>query len=491
MPVYIDRITELKYDCILRVSGDITTATAGTKRSVTLTLNILKLNKYDNSLATLLLRHPAVPDFPEQLGISLFISNCWALYSPNSAVIDLTPSNFDKLVVNSDEVWLVEFYAPWCGHCQRLVPEYEKAAKALKGIVKVGAVNADEHNSLGGRFGVQGFPTIKIFGANKNKPEDFNGHRTAQALVDGAITAVRKKANSILGGKSSGSSESKSSGDDVIELTDDNFDKLVLNSDDIWLVEFFAPWCGHCKNLAPEWASAASELKGKVKLGALDATVHTRKGSEYNIKGYPTIKYFPAGKKSKDSVEDYDGGRTSKDIISWSLDKVAENVPAPEVQQILGEVTIKEECDQKPLCVISVLPHILDCQANCRNDYLKVLRDMGEKYKKKMWGWVWSEAGAQYELENSLDIGGFGYPAMAVVNVKKMKYSLLRGAFSKDGINEFLRDLSYGRGNTAPVKGGELPKIVTVEAWDGKDGELPLEEDIDLSDIDLDAKDEL
>ncbi len=61
------------------------------------------------------------------------------------------------------------------------------------------------------------------------------------------------------GSSSSGSSGSKSSGSDnkdVIELTDSNFESLVLDSDDMWLVEFFAPWCGHCKNLAPEWARA-------------------------------------------------------------------------------------------------------------------------------------------------------------------------------------------------------------------------------------------
>lgn len=72
-----------------------------------------------------------------------------------------------------------------------------------------------------------------------------------------------------------------------------------------------------------------------------------------------------------------------------------------------------------------------------------------------------------------------------------MKYSLLKGSFSKDGINEFLRDLSYGRGSTAPLKGNELPKIYETESWDGKDAEPPQEEDIDLSDVDLDEKDEL
>ena len=52
---------------------------------------------------------------------------------------------------------------------------------------------------------------------------------------------------------------------------------------------------------------------------------------------------------------------------------------------------------------------------------------------------MWVEAGAQPDLEQKLDIGGFGYPAMAVLNSKKLKFSLLRGSFSEEGINEFLR----------------------------------------------------
>lgn len=52
------------------------------------------------------------------------------------------------------------------------------------------------------------------------------------------------------------------------------------------------------------------------------------------------------------------------------------------------------------------------------------------------------------------------------------------------------RDLSFGRGQTAPVRGAEMPTVSSTDPWDGKDGELPLEEDIDLSDVDLE-KDEL
>ena len=68
---------------------------------------------------------------------------------------------------------------------------------------------------------------------------------------------------------------------------------------------------------------------------------------------------------------------------------------------------------------------------------------------------------------------------MAVFNPKKLKYTILRGSFGHDGINEYLRDLSYGRGTTFPVKGAVIPTVRTAAAWDGQDGQLDVEEDID------------
>jgi len=423
--------------------------------------------------------------------VALLLIEANAMYSKSSGVVDLTPNNFDNRVKDSDGVWVVEFYAPWCGHCQRLVPEYTKAGKALKGIVGVGAIDCDQHKQLCGQYGVQGFPTIKIFGANKNKPEDFNGDRSASGIVQAAQRVAQKVVQDRLGGKSSGSGGSGSK-DDVVELTEKNFKKLVLQSDDMWLVEFFAPWCGHCKNLEPHWKSAAGELKGKVKLGAVDATVYQELAQQYGVRGYPTIKYFPAGVKSG-QAEEYDGGRTSDDIVNWALGKHVENIPAPELVQLTKQSDMKENCEEKSLCVIAFLPHILDCQSKCRNNYIKMLTNLGDKFKKQGWGWLWSEGAAQLKLEDALNVGGFGYPALSVVSAKKMKYSILTGSFSNDGINEFLRDLSYGKGRTSPVKGAAIPKIDAIDAWDGKDGELPVEEEYDLSDVELDDldKDEL
>lgn len=56
--------------------------------------------------------------------------------------------------------------------------------------------------------------------------------------------------------------------------------------------------------------------------------------SRYQVQGYPTIKLFPAGKKTSDSVEDYNGGRTASDIVSYALEKLAENVAPPEIIQV-------------------------------------------------------------------------------------------------------------------------------------------------------------
>jgi protein disulfide-isomerase A6 len=61
----------------------------------------------------------------------LLLALAFGFYAENGPVQVLTVANFKELVKDSKDIWFVEFYAPWCGHCKSLKPEWEKAAKAL------------------------------------------------------------------------------------------------------------------------------------------------------------------------------------------------------------------------------------------------------------------------------------------------------------------------------------------------------------------------
>ncbi|XP_018819528.1 protein disulfide isomerase-like 1-4 [Juglans regia] len=108
---------------------------------------------------------------------------------------------------------------------------------------------------------------------------------------------------------------------DVVVLKEGNFSDFVAKNRFV-MVEFYAPWCGHCQALAPEYAAAATDLKGEdVALAKVDATEESDLAQEYDVQGFPTVYFFVDGVHKP-----YNGQRTKDAIVTWIKKKIGPGV---------------------------------------------------------------------------------------------------------------------------------------------------------------------
>jgi protein disulfide-isomerase-like protein len=84
-------------------------------------------------------------------------------------------------LLTEDGAWMLDFYAPWCGHCKRLTAPYEEAATAMAGKVHFGKIDCTQNAALKSRFKIRGFPTLMFWRDGAGR--DYKGGRTAEALV--------------------------------------------------------------------------------------------------------------------------------------------------------------------------------------------------------------------------------------------------------------------------------------------------------------------
>ncbi|KAK2039451.1 thioredoxin-domain-containing protein [Colletotrichum somersetense] len=225
------------------------------------------------------------------------------LYPKSSAVLQVDAKNYDDLIAKSNHTSIVEFYAPWCGHCKNLQPAYEKAAKNLKGLAKVAAVDCDEdaNKPLCGQFGVQGFPTLKIVkpGKKPGKPvvEDYQGPRTATGIVEAVVDKISNH---------------------VKRVTDKEIDSF-LEGDKPKAILFTEK-------------GTTSALLRSVAIDFLDAVTvgqvrskESKAVEKFGVKSFPTLVLVPGG--DKEPIV-YDGEMKKDGIVSF-ISQVASPNPDP------------------------------------------------------------------------------------------------------------------------------------------------------------------
>ncbi|KAI0459823.1 thioredoxin-like protein [Xylaria acuta] len=263
---------------------------------------------------------------------SFVLAGLTAVVAAKSAVLDLIPSNFDNVVLKSGKPTLVEFFAPWCGHCKNLAPVYEELGQAFASSkdVQIAKVDADAEKALGKRFGIQGFPTLKWFDGKSDKPEEYQGGRDLESLTKFITEKTGTKAKKVLQLPSQ-----------VEMLTDATF-KKTIGGDKHVFVAFTAPWCGHCKNLAPIWETLAEDFinEPSVVIAKVDAEAENSKAtaSANGVTSYPTIKFFPKGSTEPES---YDGGRSEVELLEFLNSKAGTHrVPGGGLDATAGTIDI-------------------------------------------------------------------------------------------------------------------------------------------------------
>jgi protein disulfide-isomerase-like protein len=204
------------------------------------------------------------------------------------------------------------FYAPWCGHCKKLKPEYVTAAATMKeeevnGILA--AVDATKEKKLGERFTIKGYPTVKYF-RDGVEAWDINvrtGDKVVEFMKDPKQPPPPPPEEVPW----------ESVPSRVEHLNDESF-KTFLKKKKHALVMFYAPWCGHCKKAKPEFMNAAEKFKedNKVAFSAVDCTKNAKLCETHEVSGYPTFKYFNYGKND----QKYTGGREENDFVAFMSD---------------------------------------------------------------------------------------------------------------------------------------------------------------------------
>lgn len=220
---------------------------------------------YNNSIPHQFNGHHTAADLVE------FIEN-----TLKPAVVQLTPETFKSLVVErtKGETWLVDYYAPWCGPCNDLTPDWNKLAKLMEGEAGVGSVDCQKYRSLCQEQGVNSYPTIRLYPHHSQGSRNYVGHRGWRD-VDSLYSWAFQHLPSV-----------------VTQLNRQAFRDNVLDSEDAWIIDFYAPWCGHCIQFAPDFEKAAKLLDGRVKAGKVDCEQEYHLCSEADVRAYPTVKLY-------------------------------------------------------------------------------------------------------------------------------------------------------------------------------------------------------
>ncbi|TFY83254.1 hypothetical protein EWM64_g755 [Hericium alpestre] len=247
----------------------------------------------------------------------------------------------------------IEHFSPWCGHCRAFAPLWNELVADYEGSsVHLAGVNCAVHGDLCTENGVQGYPQLNLYHDGKLL-EQFKGIRDRERITKFITKHTSFTLPSISSAPAASpitsttaqeavSTEPEPLADinpngEVLKLTSATFPTAAAEG--TLFVKFFAPWCGHCKKLAPIWTQLAKQLQNKVTVAEVDCEEHKALCKVQGITGFPMLFFYTTG----DSKTEYTGSRKLEAMKKW-----VENAVKPSIQE-LGSTDLESVVRENPV----------------------------------------------------------------------------------------------------------------------------------------------
>eukprot|EP00457_Paulinella_chromatophora_P001594 gb/GEZN01001596.1/.p1 GENE.gb/GEZN01001596.1/~~gb/GEZN01001596.1/.p1 ORF type:complete len:891 (+),score=149.65 gb/GEZN01001596.1/:123-2795(+) len=197
------------------------------------------------------------------------------------SVVPLTALTFHQLVMDGTDIWIIDWYTEWCGPCMQMLPEFTKAAKMLKGLVKFGKVDCEKQTALRNQYQwlIKHYPYVVAFQPGRPEPIVFNdnGWRNQAAFVDFALKQLPAERR-------------------VTEITPGSYEAMVKKSTNPWILDFMSPRCGPCIAMKPLFETLAANVtakpKNRLKFGLINCMTYYQFCVQQSIRAYPTFRYI-------------------------------------------------------------------------------------------------------------------------------------------------------------------------------------------------------
>jgi len=306
-----------------------------------------------------------------------------AFAEADSDVLSLTAESFEA-TVNPEPLILVEFFAPWCGHCKALAPHYEEAATALKEKgIKLAKVDCVEQADFCQAKGIQGYPTLKVY--RKGEDSEYSGPRKA----DGIISYMTKQSLPA-----------------VSEVTQANHEEFQ-KADKIVAVAYLAsPTDGP----AAEFSAAAEAHRDDYLFGlTTDKEAIAAAGVTP-----PTVVVYRSFDEPKTEYPYPISSLTKKDLGEW-----IKELAVPVLDEVNGENYGIYASSSKPLAYLFLDPTLED-----KDTHIAAIKPVAAKYKSKV-NFVWIDAVKFGDHGKALNLVESKWPSFVIQDIEKqLKYPL-------------------------------------------------------------------